>query len=146
MMAGSGVTTWVDALEAILLGATIIQVCTAAMRNGFDIIDDMKDGCETYLQKKKISNIVQIIGKALANVVTQDELSRKAKVVSSIDRNLCVKDDICYVSCRDGGHMAIELGGDRIPVVNEGKCTGCGLCLAVCPVAGCITLKPMVTM
>ena len=141
MMATGGITTWVDALETMLLGATIVQICTAAMHKGDGIIDSLNNGCRKYLEEKRIPNIAMITGKALANIVGQDELSRRDRVIPSIDRNLCVKDDICYISCRDGGHMAIKLGEDRIPVVDEEKCTGCGLCLAVCPVLSCITLK-----
>ena len=142
IMAGGGTMTWQDALESILLGASIVQIATAAMRNGFRIIDDLKDGVEVYLEEKEISNISRVVGKALPNIVTQGELSREYRVVSSINRDTCIKDDLCYISCRDGGHMAIELGDDRIPIVDEEKCVGCGLCLAICPVWDCVTLKP----
>ena len=142
IIAGGGTLTWQDALEAILLGANSIQVATAVMRNGFRIIDDLKDGIEIYLEEKNISNISELIGGALPNIVSQDELSREHQVVSSINRGTCIKDDLCYISCRDGGHMAIELGEDRIPIVDEEKCVGCGLCRIVCPVWDCVTLKP----
>ncbi len=142
IIANGGMATWRDATEAMLLGAGMIEIATAAMRNGFRIIDDLKDGCQVYLEEKGITNISQLLGQALPNIVTQDELPRDYRVVSTVNRDTCIKDDLCYISCRDGGHMAMELGEDRIPVVDEEKCIGCGLCLAVCPVWDCITMKP----
>ena len=105
-------------------------------------MEDLRDGVEAYLEEKNISDISELIGKALPNIVTQYELSREHQVVSSINRDTCIKDDLCYIACRDGGHMAIELDADRIPIVDEEKCVGCGLCQCVCPVWDCVTLKP----
>ena len=39
-----GITTWKDAVEFMLLGASNVQVCTAAMISGFKIITDLCDG------------------------------------------------------------------------------------------------------
>ena len=39
-----GIATWRDAAEFIALGATNVQVCTAAMLYGFRIVEDMIDG------------------------------------------------------------------------------------------------------
>jgi dihydropyrimidine dehydrogenase (NAD+) subunit PreA len=41
-----GITTWKDAVEFMLLGASNVQICTAAMRYGFRIIDDLCSGLE----------------------------------------------------------------------------------------------------
>ncbi len=41
-----GIENWRDAVEFILLGATSVQVCTAAMHYGFGIIREMIDGLE----------------------------------------------------------------------------------------------------
>jgi dihydropyrimidine dehydrogenase (NAD+) subunit PreA len=30
--------------------------------------------------------------------------------------------------------------GHRVPIVNEGECVGCNLCMLVCPVDGCIQM------
>jgi dihydropyrimidine dehydrogenase (NAD+) subunit PreA len=142
IISGGGSMTWQDALEAILLGASIIEFGTAVMFHGFRIVEDIRDGVEVYLEGKNISNISELIGQAVPNIVTQPELSREYRVIASINRDTCIKDDLCYISCRDGGHMAIELGEDRIPNVDEEKCVGCGLCQVVCPVWDCVTLKP----
>ena len=142
IIAGAGIMTWQDVLESMLLGASIVQIATAVMSSGFRIVEDLKDGIEVYCEEKNISRISSIVGKALPNVVTQYELSREHKVVFSINRETCIKDDLCYISCRDGGHMAIELDANRIPKVDEEKCVGCGLCQVVCPVWDCVTLKP----
>lgn len=139
--AGGGAMTWQDVLEFMLLGAGIVQFAGAVMRNGFRIIDDLKEGVETYLDEKHIAGVSELIGKSLACVVTQNELSREYRVVSTINRETCIKCDLCYIACSDGGHMAIELDGERIPIVDEEKCVGCGLCQIVCPVWDCVTLK-----
>ena len=136
-----GAATWEDVIEFMLVGATIVEFGSSVMRTGFRIVEDLKDGAETYLEDKNISRISDLIGKALPNIVTQDELSQDYRVVSSINRETCIKDDLCYIACRDGGHMALELDEERIPVVDEEKCVGCALCTTVCPVWDCVTLK-----
>ncbi|HTO95180.1 MAG TPA: 4Fe-4S dicluster-binding protein, partial [Bacteroidota bacterium] len=59
---------------------------------------------------------------------------------SVIDESRCTGCEVCYVACRDGGHMAIDRRESRIPVVNTERCVGCGLCPLVCP-ERCIALE-----
>lgn len=47
-----GVSSWQDAAEFILLGASTVQVCTAVMHHGFRIVLDMIDGLSSYLDRK----------------------------------------------------------------------------------------------
>ena len=137
-----GISTWSDAVEFLLLGATNIQLCTAVMRNGYRIIEDLIDGLTVYLEEKGMDSVTELVGKALPYIADHSKLSRDYKVVSTVNRETCVKCDICYIACMDGAHKAIELDETRIPVINEDKCKGCGMCETVCPVEGCITLKP----
>ncbi len=137
-----GPVNWKDAIEMMLVGAGIIQFGTAVMHYGFDIIDDLKNGLIYYMADKKIERIKELIGKSLKHIVSHDELIYKTRIVSKINKELCVKDKLCYISCRDGGHIAIEVNEDGYPVVDKEKCVGCGMCLTVCPVSGCIELVP----
>lgn len=136
-----GATTWQDVAEFMTVGATTVQFCTAVMRNGYRIIDDLMDGLVNYLEDKELDSPMELVGRALPNIIMHDELSRMYKVVSEVNRKICAKDDLCYITCRDAGHEAIELDKERLPVVDEEKCVGCGLCVAVCPVWDCVKLK-----
>ncbi|MCD6310007.1 MAG: 4Fe-4S binding protein [Candidatus Eremiobacteraeota bacterium] len=35
----------------------------------------------------------------------------------------------------------MSLNEERLPIIDEKKCTGCLLCMQVCSIYGCITIK-----
>ncbi|MBX2991903.1 MAG: NAD-dependent dihydropyrimidine dehydrogenase subunit PreA [Bacteroidetes bacterium] len=135
-----GASTWSDAVEFMAVGAGVVQFCTAVMHHGFRIIDDLKSGMSHYLDEVNFGSVTDIWRKALSHLATHDELARRT-VCSSINEALCIGCENCYVACRDGGHMAIDRRPDKVPVVAEERCVGCGLCEFVCPVEGCIDMK-----
>ena len=143
-----GVVTWQDAVEFMLAGAGIVQVCTAVMRYGYDIVEELIEGMSLYLEDKGLNSPAQLVGKGLEGLVSHESLSREHKVVSAIDENLCVGCGACVIACRDGGHQALAFQGEdagelaRVPAVDDEKCIGCGFCETVCPVDGCITMAP----
>jgi dihydropyrimidine dehydrogenase (NAD+) subunit PreA len=142
-----GVVTWRDAAEFMLAGAGIVEVCTAVMRYGYDIVEELREGLSLYLEDHGLSSPSDLVGRGLPNLVSHEQLSREYKVVASIDAETCIGCGGCVVACRDGGHQAIEFQGEdagedaRIPKVDDEKCIGCGFCRTVCPVDGCITMR-----
>src|SRR5881397_1422484 len=56
-----GIATWRDAAEFIALGATSVQVCTAAMHYGFRIVEDMIDGLTNYLDEKGMKSVNELV-------------------------------------------------------------------------------------
>ena len=142
-----GVVTWRDSVEFLLAGAGIVEVCTAVMRYGFDIVEELTEGLALYLEDKGMSSPMEFTGLGLPNIVSHESLSREHKVIASVDEDLCVGCGQCIIACRDGGHQAIEFQGEdagedaRIPKVDDEKCIGCGFCRTVCPVSGCLTMQ-----
>ena len=151
-----GVVTWQDSVEFLLAGAGIVEVCTAVMRYGYDIVEELNEGLALYLEDKGMNSPMDLIGLGLPNIVSHEALSREYKAIATIDEDLCVGCGQCVVACRDGGHQAIEFRGRqedgslsdaddaRIPDVDDEKCIGCGFCRTVCPVDACITMKERV--
>lgn len=139
--AAGGVTTWRDAVEFLLVGARTVQVCTAAMRYGFGIVEDLIDGLNNFLDARGFARVEDLVGKSLPYIVEHSRLPRGQRVRARIDAQKCIRCDVCYVACRDGGHQAIEVGDDRLPRVREDRCVGCGFCATVCPVWDCIAIS-----
>jgi dihydropyrimidine dehydrogenase (NAD+) subunit PreA len=139
-----GIETWRDAAEFMALGAGTVQVCTAAMHFGFRIVDDMVDGLGRWMREKKYAGLGDFRGKAVANVTDWQFLNLNYQIVAAIDQSLCIKCGLCHIACEDTAHQAIaakRIDGERRYEVIERECVGCNLCLHVCPVENCITMK-----
>lgn len=137
-----GISTWKDAAEFILVGATTLQVCTAVMHWGYRIIEDLCEGLANYMEEHKFGSITEMVGLAAQKITMHESLSRDYRLVSDINKDLCIGCGLCYISCRDSAYQAISWDSKkREPSVDEEKCVGCGLCSHVCPVDECVTLK-----
>jgi len=135
-----GIVTWQDACEFILVGARTVQVCTGVMLRGFDMLDGLTLGLTDYLMRKRFAGVRAIEGRLLENIASYEDL-RATRSVPHIKTGICLRDDLCYISCRDAGGHAISVGPDGYPVVDEAMCLGCSLCMQVCPSPGCITME-----
>ncbi len=128
-----GIETWKDASEFIALGCENIQITTAVMEYGYRIIDDLIDGLSSYLSEKGISKVSDLVGVALDNFVSTNDLNRSTVIFPKFDNEKCVGCGRCYISCMDAGHQAIEFDAvTRKPKLNGSKCVGCHLCKLVC--------------
>ncbi|KAK0157682.1 hypothetical protein PV328_011391 [Microctonus aethiopoides] len=91
---------------------------------------------------RAVPSVNEIIGKSLSFIGNYKLLNNKEQVVALIDDDLCINCGKCYMACADSGYQAIEFNNDtHIPTVND-DCTGCTLCLSVCPIIDCITMIP----
>ncbi len=138
-----GISTWRDALEFILLGASSVQLCTAVMHYGFRLIDDLVEGLSNWMESKGYSTIDEIRGKTLEQIDNFGNFNLLHKTVARIDQSKCIHCNLCYISCEDGAHQAIDLkqiNGHSETTVKEEECVGCCLCYLVCPVEDCISM------
>ncbi|MGA7323494.1 MAG: NAD-dependent dihydropyrimidine dehydrogenase subunit PreA [Rhodomicrobium sp.] len=139
-----GIESWRDAAEFMALGAGTVQVCTAAMHYGFKIVDDMADGLKNWMDAKGYPALSAFKGKAVPNVTDWQYLNLNYKTIAAINQDLCIKCGLCHISCEDTSHQAIaalRANGQRRYEVIEKECVGCNLCMHVCPVPDCITMK-----
>ena len=139
-----GIETWVDALEYILCGASILQVTTGIMHYGYVIVQDMIEGLSDYMASKGIERISDLVGGTLPKLGKTDlfDLDRQGVVEYDLDR--CVGCGQCLNVCTDAGGQALEWDSEtRRPRLTEDKCLSCMLCSFVCPVSGLIKFKAM---
>ena len=142
-----GITDWRDAVDFFALGASTVQVCTAAMVYGFKIIDDLVDGLSNYLDSKGFASVTELVGKAVPSVTDWQYLNLNHVDKAFIDQDLCIRCGRCHIVCEDTSHQAITAlkDGKRHFEVIDAECVGCNLCVSVCPVDSCITMRPMTT-
>ena len=140
-----GIGNWRDALDFIALGSGTVQVCTAAMVYGFKIVQEMSDGLSNYMDEMGFTSVDQIVGKAIPSVTNWQYLNLNHISKAVIDQDSCIQCGRCYIACEDTSHQAITAtkGGKRFFEVKEDECVGCNLCVTVCPVPECITLRDL---
>ncbi|WP_372838004.1 NAD-dependent dihydropyrimidine dehydrogenase subunit PreA [Phaeovulum sp.] len=137
-----GVTTWRDAAEFMALGAGNVQVCTAAMTYGFKVVEEMISGLSQYLDEKAMT-LPDLVGRAVPNVTDWQYLNLNYVTKAVINQDDCIKCGRCYAACEDTSHQAIDMSADRVFSVKEEECVACNLCVDVCPVENCITMREL---
>ncbi|MCQ9154792.1 NAD-dependent dihydropyrimidine dehydrogenase subunit PreA [Acidomonas methanolica] len=140
-----GISTWRDAAEFLAMGATSLQICTAAMHHGFRIVQDMISGLSNWMDEKGYARIADVTGRAVPNFVPWNRLNMNFHTLAHIDQERCIGCGLCYIACEDTSHQAIaalRIEGARRYEVIEAECVGCNLCAHVCPVPHCIEMRP----
>jgi len=140
-----GIGDWRDAVDFLALGASNVQVCTAAMVYGFKIIDDLTCGLSDFLDTKNLQTVSALVGKAVPSVTDWQHLNLNYIEKAVIDQDLCIKCGRCHVVCEDTSHQAIThtVNGERRFEVIDEECVGCNLCASICPVDGCISMQQL---
>lgn len=108
-------------------------------------LQEMENGRVSFaktVKPEKVPSIQDQIGRALSHITSYNSLSNKEQVVALVDSDLCINCGKCYMTCNDTGYQAILFDAEtHLPLVTE-DCTGCTLCLSVCPIPDCISMVP----
>ncbi len=131
LIGSGGISRWQDAAEYLAVGASLVEICTAVMWNGFRIIDKLIEGLSHYLDRHQYGSPADLVGKALPNLVKYSSLNLSAKMAASIIDN-CNGCGECVIACATGAASAMQVV-EKKAFVDLVRCKGCGLCVGVCP-------------
>ncbi|XP_033127315.1 dihydropyrimidine dehydrogenase [NADP(+)]-like [Anneissia japonica] len=110
-----------------------------------ELCDDDLEPEPPSLKKKPVPTVKDVIGRALSQIGTYGDLNNKEQVVALIDEEMCINCGKCYMTCNDSGYQSIKFDPEtHLPHVTQ-DCTGCTLCVSVCPIIDCITMVPRPT-
>ncbi|XP_049806556.1 dihydropyrimidine dehydrogenase [NADP(+)] [Schistocerca nitens] len=95
--------------------------------------------------RKPVPSVQDIVGQALPHIGAYKALDNTKQVVAVVDEDLCINCGKCYMACNDSGYQAIQFDPETHMARVTDDCTGCALCLSVCPIIDCITMVPRTT-
>jgi len=127
LCAGGGLMNSKDAIEVLMIGATLVQFATAILLYGYRKITEIVTGIECFLSKSGYEDIGAIRGIAQQYMGLESETSfMNAK--AEVDPTLCTQCGKCLnlVFCD-----AIVRKEGKIQVI-RGRCEGCSLCKYIC--------------
>ncbi|MGM0442113.1 MAG: 4Fe-4S binding protein, partial [Elusimicrobiota bacterium] len=113
----------------LALGAKTVQYCTIVMKEGYGIIDDLRNGVSYLMKERGIESMDELIGIAQPDAITDFmDLSDEKKISSLIDEDLCMQ---CG-NCTRCPYLAISMNEDNYPETDASKCIGCSICVQKC--------------
>lgn len=123
----NGAFDWQDVVQFLMSGASMAQFCSAIMLNGYGVISDAVQGLEEFMDRCGYSSIDEMVGLAVKNSKTYEELYAYREKVK-VDQELCTGCKQCLHACF---YQGLKMVDDKI-VITE-KCKGCGMCVMACP-------------
>ena len=103
----------------------------------------MISGLSQYMDEKGFAATSDLVGRAVPNVTDWQYLNLNYVTKAVISQDDCIKCGRCFVVCEDTSHQAIAMSEDRTFTVKDEECVACNLCVDVCPVEDCITMKTL---
>ncbi|MDO8056363.1 MAG: 4Fe-4S binding protein, partial [Candidatus Hermodarchaeota archaeon] len=129
VVAVGGVSTGADAIEFFMVGASAVQVCTAAILEGPSVYGRIAQEIAAFLSSHGHVSPKDVRGQALKHLPS--ETLRIESLPPTVDENACSGCGLCTRSCT---YSAISVN----PETNKAKvdsdlCYGCGVCVSICP-------------
>jgi len=121
-----GVSSGIDAIKFLMAGASAVQVCSAAIKNGHSIYGEIAQGIDRWLDSHNYGSVSEIIG-LYGKSLTKRKLFTNKPKMTVVEEN-CVGCGVCVSRCIQGA-LSME---DKLCIVNYDRCIGCGFCAGFC--------------
>lgn len=116
-----------DVAEYMMTGASVVQMCSVIMAEGYGWIAKTIRELNKFLDRKGYKTAEEIIGVATKKALTYAEMEEFPKETAEVDQDLCTLCEKCIDTCF---YNALTIEGDSLLV---GDCRGCGICSCICP-------------
>jgi TPP-dependent indolepyruvate ferredoxin oxidoreductase alpha subunit len=130
IIGGGGISKWEHIVESIMYGSTAVQICTSVMFKGFELVKELSNGLNQFMDIAGYSQISEMKGLALKNITAPGDMTN-TDVFANISVEKCIGCHICekMPTCN-----AIKYNvGQKKCSVDSSACVGCGLCVGLCP-------------
>jgi len=129
VVAVGGVSTGADAIEFFMVGASAVQVCTAAILEGPSVYGRIAHEIAEFLDTHGHTSPKDVRGQALKHLPS--ETLRVESLPPSVNENACSGCGLCAKSCT---YEAISVNPESAKAeVDHDLCYGCGVCVSICP-------------
>ncbi|HEY3365417.1 MAG TPA: 4Fe-4S binding protein [Symbiobacteriaceae bacterium] len=138
VIASGGAMSTRDVIEFLQVGASLVQVTTAAIIRGPAIYGELAMGLGAWLDDHALGGVAEIQSAYLQKyghgqrVITVEEEPPVLAEAQCIQCGIC--DDVCY-------YDAIAAPRRHLPVITAELCFQCGLCVSACP-TGALSFRP----
>lgn len=122
-----GVTSGEDVIEFTMVGASAVQVCTAAILEGDTVYGKIARQTEDWLNEHGYDSLDDIRRKALPHLDGSATLTPPPVV----DLEKCTLCGLCPKSCVYGA-ITVDKKKDLFEI-DKDLCEACGMCISVCP-------------
>ncbi len=104
-----GIETGGDAAQFLLLGCNTVQVCTAVMKSGYEIVRPMCDQLEAFMERHGFATIEDFRGHSLQYFTTHADLvRRRAEARKAGDREV-----VAAATANGNGEARQSVAGDH---------------------------------
>jgi dihydroorotate dehydrogenase/Pyruvate/2-oxoacid:ferredoxin oxidoreductase delta subunit len=122
-----GISKGTDVIEFLMVGATAVGVCTAAILKGPRVFGKIARETGKWLDEHGYRSINEVRGLAVRQ--WGQRAFRTTPVPPTLDPDVCTGCGLCEASCV---YEAIHVVEKKAALTPE-RCHGCGLCVTRCP-------------
>ncbi|MCX7682299.1 MAG: 4Fe-4S binding protein [Anaerolineae bacterium] len=122
-----GISKGTDAVEFLMVGASAVGICTAAILQGPQVFGRVARQIDRWLDEHGYASVEEVRGLAIRR--WREWAFRTAHVPPLLDQDACTGCGLCQAGCVYGAICVVE---QKAQLISE-KCYGCGLCVTRCP-------------